>query len=201
MSTPRSANSVQLSADTSKFLPLNTVRCQGPGIFRSQLARDFGCLLDVDDDVISWSCQSTILQVRGEAYRPDFTVYRAGITVLVDTLADDVSDCPTKWAADAAQNAGHCYEIITRAAIPAIRLRNSKDLLRYARYEVPLSDRVRLLGALDEQGSLTVMEVLSAFYDIKPIAGIASLVLNRFITIDLDDALIGPETHVRRKRD
>jgi hypothetical protein len=85
--------------------------------------------------------------------------------------------------------------------LPQIRVKNAKDLLRYAKFEAALSDRIRLLAALDEHGSLSVAECLNAFQETKPIAGLASLVLHRFIMMDLDDALIGPETQVRRKRD
>ncbi|MCY0147925.1 hypothetical protein OEG84_09430 [Hoeflea sp. G2-23] len=78
------------------------------------------------------------------------------------------------------------------------RLRNSKDLIRYANYETTLGDRVRLLAALDEHGTLTVSECLSAFQETKPIAALASMILRGFIEIDLDEALIGPESMVRR---
>ncbi|WP_210388408.1 hypothetical protein [Mesorhizobium caraganae] len=74
------------------------------------------------------------------------------------------------------------------------------DLLRYARWHCPLGDRVRLLAALDEHGSLTVAECLAAFHETVPIAGLSSLVLRRFVEIDLDEARIGPETAVRRIR-
>ncbi|AWM24856.1 hypothetical protein AOX55_00001596 [Sinorhizobium fredii CCBAU 25509] len=59
---------------------------------------------------------------------------------------------------------------------------------------------MRLLAALDEHGTLTLAECLSAFRETRPIAGLASMVLNRFIDIDLDEALIGPESTVRRRR-
>jgi hypothetical protein len=73
--------------------------------------------------------------------------------------------------------------------------------LRYARHEAALSDRIRLLAALDEYSSLTVAEALIVFRETKPVAGLASMVLHRFVTMDLDERLIGPETIVRRKRD
>jgi hypothetical protein len=79
-------------------------------------------------------------------------------------------------------------------------LKNAKDLLRYARHEAALADRIRLLAALDECSSLTVSEALMVFRETKPVAGLASLVLQRFVTMDLDDRLIGPETIVRRNR-
>jgi hypothetical protein len=60
---------------------------------------------------------------------------------------------------------------------------------------------VRLLAALDEVGSMTVAECLPAFKETLPIAGFASLVLHHFIEIEPDEARIGPETTVRRRRD
>jgi hypothetical protein len=105
------------------------------------------------------------------------------------------------WVRQAARLAGYHHEIISRSALPPTRVKNAKDLLRYAKFEAALSDRIRLLAALDEHGSLSVAECLNAFQETKPIAGLASLVLHRFITMELDEALIGPETQVRRKRD
>jgi hypothetical protein len=81
------------------------------------------------------------------------------------------------------------------------RLRNAKDLLRYGFYRATLGDRVRLLAALDEMGSLTVAECMAAFQEGKPMPSLASMALHGFISIELDQALIGPETAVRRIRD
>jgi hypothetical protein len=151
-------------------------------------------LLDVDDDVISWACQPVALSVVGGDYRPDFFVRRQ----LSDAIIDSVS--PTnilEVAAAVAIEAGCRYEVIDQKSLSPIRLKNAKDLLRYGGYETPLSDRIRLLAALEENGNLTVAECLPAFLDIKPIAGLASLVLHRFVTMDLDE-IIGPETQVSR---
>lgn len=78
------------------------------------------------------------------------------------------------------------------------RLKNAKDLLRYANYNVSLGDRLRLLSALDEHGTLTVAESLTAFSETMPVAGLAVMILHGFIEVDLDASLIGPETTVRR---
>ena len=80
------------------------------------------------------------------------------------------------------------------------RLANARDLLRYARWLCPLGDRVRLLAALDEQGTIPLAECLSAFRETSAIAGLSSLILHRFVEVDLDEAPIGPETLVRRYR-
>ncbi|MBY5416121.1 hypothetical protein ELI36_32585 [Rhizobium ruizarguesonis] len=180
------------------FYPLSTVRCVGPVLFRDQLARDIACLLDVDDDVLSWSCRSLSLSNDGQVYKPDFMVERADVRFAVDGVRDDGTP---DWAKAKSIDAGFPYEAIAASALPRIRLKNAQDLLRYARYEAPLSDRIRLLAALDECSRLTVAEALIVFREIKPVAGLASMVLHRFIEMDLDERLIGPETIVRRRRD
>lgn len=91
------------------------------------------------------------------------------------------------------------YRLLERDEIyGGFRLRNAKDLLRYAGTVTPLGDRLRLLAALDEHGSLPVAECLKAFQEVRPAAGIASLILHDYVEVDLDDAPIGPETAVRR---
>ena len=198
MSISASSSRANSAVPAQIFYPLHTIRCTGPSVFTSQLSRDIACTFDVDDDVISWSCMSLVLTHENEIYRPDFVVQRAHGLVVIDGRAD--ADPPV-WVRRKVQEAGYEYEIIDRSALPKIRLRNAKDLLRYAMYEVSLSDRVRLLAALDEHGCLSVAEALNAFAETKPIAGLASLFLQRFIIMDLDESLIGPETIVRRKRD
>lgn len=196
-----SVSSVYSAAQTNSvqiFYPLSTVRCTGPVLFRDQLARDIACLLDVDDDILAWSCRSVALSHGGQIYKPDFLVKRADLSFAVDCVREEAAP---EWVRAKAIEAGYSYELIDASALPPIRLKNAKDLMRYARYEAALSDRIRLLAALDECSSLTVSEALIIFRETKPMAGLASMVLRRFITMDLDERLIGPETIVRRKRD
>lgn len=183
---------------TKIFYPRQTVRCSGPPAFRSQLARDIACLLDVDDSVTSWSCLGEGFRHDGEAYFPDLVAEREGCRTVIQ--ANEQSQEVPAWLADAARLAGYEFQVLTRDDLPAIRLRNAKDLVRYAGYEVALDDRIRLLAALEENGNLTVSDCLSAFRNVPPIAGLASLALARIVTIDLDEKLIGPETVVRRYR-
>ncbi|MGO4353795.1 hypothetical protein AB4Z25_17930 [Rhizobium sp. RAF36] len=178
--------------------PLSTIKCVGPVLFRDQLARDIACILDVDDGVLSWSCQSQALSKGHQTHRPDFIVRRAERTFLVDAYREE--GLP-RWAGASATKEGIAYEVIDRSALPPIRLKNAKDLLRYARHEAALADRIRLLAALDEFSSLPVSEALLAFRETKPVAGLASMVLHGFVSMDLDERLIGPETIVRRPRD
>jgi hypothetical protein len=172
----------------------NTVRCVGPAIFRHQLARDVASLLELDDDVAEWSCAPLPFSSRRSDYRPDFlAVHFDGSETIV--VADER---PPAWLKDAVVGSGRSFRSLSRADLPQIRLRNCRDLLRYARFDVSLDDRVRLLAALEDQGSLTLVECLSAFRSAPPIPGLASLILNRFVSVDLDEALIGPQTTIRR---
>ncbi|MBW8299966.1 MAG: hypothetical protein K0M60_10220 [Hydrogenophaga sp.] len=101
------------------------------------------------------------------------------------------------WVPEVARDAGYVYSAMSRGDVDPINLRNARDLLKYVGTTVSLEDRIRLLASLDEHGSLTVAECMNAFRETRPIAGLASLILERFVEIDLD-ALIGPETRVRR---
>lgn len=197
MDTSHEAKSVLVRAVPS--FQNNTIRCQGEVSFRSQSARDYGYLLDVDDEVDVWSCQSVQLERGTQVHRPDFALYRDGRRELVDVTSGS-GDNPPSWVAEAATFQGFDYRVFKRGELPAVRLKNARDLLRYARFEAPLSDRIRLLAALDAEGTLTVAECLSVFQR-NPIPSLASLILHRFIAIDLDERLIGPETQVRRRRD
>lgn len=186
------------SIPTKIFYPRQTVRCSGPATFRNQLARDIACLLDVDDSVTSWSCLGEALKHDSEVFFPDLVVQREGRPIIIQ--ANEKSEETPVWLPDAARSAGYEFQRLNRDDLPAIRLRNSKDLVRYAGYEVSLDDRVRLLAALEDQGTLTLSECLPAFRSIPAIPGLASLILSRVVTVDLDDALISPETVVRRYR-
>jgi len=178
------------------FYPSATIRCDGPAVFRNQFARDVACLLDVDDAITEWRCQPLPFSDGQEFYRPDFVAKVGNGIIVIDAATDDTP----LWIEGAVRADGHQYEAVRRAELPLIRLKNAKDLLRYGNFQTGLEDRVRLLAALDEHGTLTLAECLSVFRETRPIAGMASMVLNRFIDIDLDEALIGPESTVRRRR-
>lgn len=177
------------------FFPRSTVRCIGVAAFRTQLARDLGCLLDVDDSVLSWSCLSLELTTATGSHVPDFTVvYEDGQKILADAAVADGNPA----AAEAAERAGAAYRTFRRRDIEGIRLENARDLLRYARYRTPLNDRLRILTALGELGSIPIAECLHLFREAPPMTGLAWLILHRFISVDLDEAMIGPDTIVRR---
>jgi hypothetical protein len=183
------------------YYPLATIKCAGHPVFRSQEARDFACLLDVDPDVARWSCEGVDLSNGGETYRVDFVVTGTDDRTFVVDVAEDAPR-PPDWVDAAVAGMGHSYRPVAMAEfVDSNRLLNAKDLLRYGFYRCPLGDRVRILAALDEMGSLTVAEALSAFREGRPMACLAALILQGFVEVDLDDALIGPETAVRRIRD
>lgn len=182
------------------YTPMATIKCDGPATFRSQQARDFACLLDVDPDVERWSTTPPILRSGDDEYQLDFRVVTHGGSFLVD-VAQDRPNSPS-WLATAVEETGHGYRAVAMKEFgEGFRLRNAKDLLRYGFYRASLGDRIRILGALDEMGSLTVAECLSAVREGRPMATLASLILQGFLEVDLDAALIGPETTVRRIRD
>ncbi len=197
MSSHLSAPPEQSVSSVTPFFPFHTVRCDGPAVFRNQLARDIGCLLDVDDDVSSWSCGTVELAMDGVTHVPDIVAESQSGIVLIDAVSRAK---PPTLIAEIAAAAGYQYRPLSRPELPAIRLRNAKDLLRYARYSVTLDDRIRVLAALDECGTMTLAECLSGFRATQPLPAFASMVLQRFIAIDLDEALIGPDTTVRRFR-
>lgn len=170
------------------------VRCVGPVVLRSQLARDIACLQDVDTAVSAWSCRSVTLRRGYDTHKPDLVVERENDILVIDVIARNP---PLDWVSDAAKDEGYVYSVMSRGDVDPINLRNARDLLRYSGTTVSLEDRIRLLAGLDEHGSLTVAECINAFRETRPIAGLASLILERFVEVDLD-TLIGPETRVRR---
>ncbi|MDR6632587.1 hypothetical protein J2X72_001371 [Phyllobacterium sp. 1468] len=199
MTTPP-VKSIPKSSDTSPYFPKGTVRCSGVPTFRSQMARDFGCILDVDKNVRSWSCLTTEL-VRGDLkHIPDFTAEGHYGPTLFDVVP--AGGAANAWVVEAASEAGVHYQTVHPEKVyVGFTLKNACDLLRYANWTCPLGDRLRLLTALEEQGSLTISESLSAFQETLAVAGLASLVLNRFIDIELDNAPIAPDTIVTLWRD
>ncbi|WSH63941.1 hypothetical protein U8Q05_20250 [Rhizobium ruizarguesonis] len=183
------------------YYPLATIKCSGSALFRTQDSRDFACLLDVDPDVLSWTCVGVELSYGGETYLADFVVTGIDSRTFVVDVARDLPR-PPDWIELAADRAGHGYRpVAMKDFADSFRLQNARDLLRYGFYRCPLGDRVRILAALDEMGSLTVAEALSAFREGRPMACLAALILQGFLEIDMDEALIGPETVVRRIRD
>ena len=197
----RAANHVILDAayrEASKnvFYPLHSVRSPGPAVFRSQLARDLGCLLDVDETVVAWSPLAFGVHLDDRVHVVDYMVDHVDGTREFLDVTDYVGD-PEVTETIACMKRRHRW--VTAAEIRSgPRLENAKDLLRYARHRTHLNDRVRLLAALDEAGSLTVADTFTLFREVAPLAAISWMALHRFIAIDLNEDLIGPSTIIRR---
>ncbi|MDO5897868.1 hypothetical protein [Agrobacterium sp. Azo12] len=170
-------------------------RCVGPIRFRSQLARDVSCLLDFDDTASAWACQSLEFRRGFDTHRPDFVIERDHDILVVDVAS---KGAPPSWIAEAVRAGNYSYQVWSRGEIDPIRLKNCKDLLRYSGPDARLGDRIRLLSALEDQGTLTLSECLQLLQESQPIVALANMILARFIQIDLDTALLGPETSVRK---
>ncbi|MBY3255805.1 hypothetical protein HFO09_08910 [Rhizobium laguerreae] len=193
---PPALHAAYAEASIKQFHPWATVRCSGTPMFRSQLARDLGCLLDVDRTVVAWLCLPRQVDADIGPHIFDFLVdYDDGASVYLDAVDEEGSPDITEAAAIAGLQ--HRFEF--RDWIEdGFRLLNARDLLRYARWRTPLNDRIRMLAALDDAGSLQVGECLGIFREVAPMTAIAWMALHRLIELDLDECMIGPETLVRR---
>lgn len=183
--------------------PSSRPSVKGPAFatHRSKVARDLACILDVNPGVVIWSCSPPPLVTGRGEHVPDFRMQDTqGIWWLLDAPDRRALDSP-KELLDAAEAQAHRYRQVESWEIyDGFRLRNAKDLLRYAGHNVPLGDRVRLLSALDEHGSLSFADCLRAVRETQPVAALASLILQGFVEVELDEEIIGPETMVRRIR-
>ncbi|MCM2441064.1 hypothetical protein HGO34_15190 [Agrobacterium vitis] len=181
------------------YTPMATIKCDGRAQFRSQQARDFACLLDLDPDVARWSTAPPLLRNGDDEYKVDFVVLTEGGSFLIDVGQEE--PMPPIWLSAEIESIGHRYRSVAMIDFAdSFRLRNAKDLLRYGFYRPPLGDRIRLLAGLEEMGSLTIAECLSAIQEGRPMPTLASLILQGFLEVDLDDDLLSPESQVRRIR-
>ena len=189
-------DAVYRQASARQFFPKATVRCPDDPVFRTQLSRDLACLLDVDDEVGAWSPICFGVFIDGRLHVADFMVdYLDGRRELLDAVETAGDPLVTETLACMR----HRHRFIARAEIEdGHRLQNAKDLLRYADRRTPLNDRIRLLAALDEAGSLTIAETFGLFQEARPMTAISWMILHRFIIADLDAAPLGPETAIRR---
>lgn len=185
---------IRAGATANCFTPRGTMRCIGSPLFRTASARDVGCLLDVDPSVDTWTCLPFELHNGGIHYVPDFLVNCGSTQILIDANRSPA------WAPEAAKIAGYQYQADRYDLHEAtIRLANARDLLRYASYNVTLGDRIRILSLLEEHGPMPLIHCAAAIKNSSDAIGtIASLVLQRIIEIDIEDALIGPETRISR---
>lgn len=181
------------------YTPMATIKCDGRAQFRSQQARDFACLLDLDPDVARWSTAPPLLRNGDDEYQLDFVVLTENGSFLIDVGQEE--PMPPIWLSAEIKSIGHRYRSVAMIDFAeSVRLRNAKDLLRYGFYRPPLGDRIRLLAGLEEMGSLTIAECLSAIQEGRPMPTLASLILQGFLEVDLDADLLSPESQVRRIR-
>lgn len=176
------------------FEPLNTVRCTDDPVFRSQTARDIACLLDVDPEVDAWVTNSAPIIIGADRIQHDLKVrYADRIEYLVAVDSDNpVADDLVARV----QRSGLKLRKLAAADIAGERLENARELLRYARWHVSLSDRVRLLAFLEQEWSVPLADCLPVIPGRDAIASIAALCLGRFVELDLDSGRIGPQTRV-----
>jgi hypothetical protein len=166
------------------------------------MARDLACILDLDRETRSWCTPGPVLDVRDGGHIPEFKVTdQHGEIAFLDITAP----LPSSDQADveaASRALGASYRLMRREEVydGGFRLPNARDLLKYAKVTVTLADRVRLLGLLDQEGSLPMSDCLGAIRNSEPVAAIASMILHSFVDVELDEAILGPETMVRRIR-
>ncbi|WP_294644883.1 hypothetical protein [uncultured Aureimonas sp.] len=151
--------------------------------------------------MLDWSCLPPALSNGSETFAVDLAATRtSGIEYIAATERADGPGAP-EWASRAVAELGATLRVVPHADILGHRLDNARELLRYAKWRVSLSQRITLLAALDHEGSLTLVECMSAVRNsTDPIGAVAALALRRFVEIDLDSGPLGPETRVIRFR-
>lgn len=177
--------------------PFKTLKCVGPALYRSHSARNYACLLDLDQNVTCWRCCPSFGDHNSDRkFTIDFLVETSDEPLIVEIWEHDPGD--TWRVAEAARRCGYGYRAV---CMPEIRkhprLQNAKDLIRYAGYDAPLGDRIRLSVALGEFGSLTLAECLAALRDGPAMQTMATLILQGEVEVDLDNTLLGPDTIIR----
>lgn len=179
------------------YEPRGTVRCEGTPMFRTQAARDAACLADLDPTVAWWYCLPLVLERDGQQHLPDLALVGfKGRTRFVDVVGEGLPPLPD-WVPSEIDRYGYEHVALQADQLPGYRLDNARELLRYARWRVSLNDRIRLLAALEQEGSLPIHACLAVLNTPDAMAAIASLALKRFVEVEVDEAPIGPNTRVR----
>jgi len=184
------------------YFPFATLKCVGRPLYRSQEARDYACLLDLDTKVSAWRCVPQPIIYDSGARNPqrhyvDFAVETKSEALLVDVCGTNAVN--VTWIAKVAEKRGYRYQAVSFPELArCTRLQNARDLIRYAGYDAPLGDRIRILVALEEMGTMTLAECLSVVRESKAMATIATMILMGILEVGLDEALLGPDSVVRR---
>ncbi|WP_157944606.1 hypothetical protein [Mangrovicella endophytica] len=182
-----------------RFQPIGTVRCEGRPVFRTQLARDLGVLLDLDDEVENWCCLPGSFEFLGSdgqviSRTPDFRVHHHDGSAILMDAGGPAGIRPIDPAL--------AYSSVSSDEVRAEpALTNAREMLRYSRRVVSLADRVRLLAWLEEVGSVTLIEAASAMREsTEPVGAVLALVLKRHVTLDWREMPVGPDTQIRPRR-
>ncbi len=85
------------------YSPMATIKCDGRAQFRSEQARDFACLLDLDPEVARWSTAPPLIR-NGDEYQLDFVVLTETGSYLIDGGQDEPS--PPMWLSSAITSMG-----------------------------------------------------------------------------------------------
>lgn len=189
------------------LFPFGTLKAIGRPVYRSQEARDYACLLDFDPEVTCWRSFTNQISVGSGHSRVgrhvDFEVVVGTERLLVEVVptgeprtGSDNGSCPA--FSELLDRPGCRYVVVNHSDLDPIRLKNTRDLLRYVRFEASLGDRLRVLAALDEMGSLTLAECLTAVREGRAMDTIASLILRGHLEVSLDEKILDPDTIVRR---
>ena len=189
-------------SDPTILLPVHkTLKGVGRPIFRSSAAYDLHCLMELDVEIVHWRCDAPKLEVGKRGHKPDFHIfYRDGDQGFADAH-DRNGRVDAARMVQASLEIGTAYRLFrTEEVTGGFRLRNAKDLLRYKTWNVPLSERVRLLAALEIEGSMPLGDCLNTIGHRNAVPFVAALACQQFIEVEMDDAPIGPDTSVRRRR-
>lgn len=183
------------------FSPTATLKCIGQPLFRNQYARDYAAMMDLDPNVISWRCVPEAISNDSGSKNPCWWHVDFAVETVTEALLVEVWQTSTggpSWLAGVAKRMGYRLQSVSLSDVDQCMFHNAKDLMRYIGFEVPLGDRIRVLAALDEMGSLTLAEALCVCRESRPMYSIASLILTGILHVDLSEALLGPDTLVRR---
>lgn len=193
-----------LSISYNSRFPSHTTKCLGRTLYRSQEASDYACLLEVDPMVVHWRCVTQPVVNDSPALKPrhryvDFAVRTSDEQNLLVDIWRGIPETIT-WLPAVAERLGYRYQAVSIFDLNPVRIQNARDLVRYAGWQATLGDRVRILAGLEEEGSLTLAECLGAVRESRPMASIASMILMGLLEVDLDEALLGPDTAIRAVR-
>lgn len=179
----------KLQASAHTFHPNHTVKCHGKPLFRSQQARNLACAFDLDTNVLAWSCLPVALHFDGNYHIPDFAITHEDGDYLIDAMP------PPDWVLHKTKDDRWLYNCnFYNDAFIA----NAVDLLPFANATITLNDRLRILTALEDHGTLALKYCCQIVRNSSdPVAALAALYFSHEIIFDLTER-IDPETRVSR---